>query len=780
MSKIVKKKDDLSSHVKSVKSKNKSKSNFKNAVNKQKNFKKNNGNFNKNLIKREEKESKKAFEDAVKKTISASKKLKEYKDAKAKKAEEKKKAKMLQEQKKKSEPQITVEQVDLQKLLKPLIKKGEKAGYITYAELNEALPKNASEDLLEEAIAIFDDRDILLKEEDDEEDDSNKKKKNSDDEDEDSDEFEEDDEGNTIKKVKQSSDELSIDDPVNVYMRKMGTKDILDRDQEVEIARNIEMGNRNILHALCEIPLAMNTLIVLYDDFVNDAVLLREIIDMDAVYSSENENVGQEDNANAKVVLDTSIKSHDKRANYQSLLQAKLDEAREKMKITQEERDGTADDNYEDMIEFDEGNQVSFATMEKVLKPKILASLKEITDLCLHMLKICKDYLNGIEVDQKNYKSTRDKLIEEINKIKLHNNVINDILKKVYETNKSFIEKETELFQLAENCGIERKAFYDFYHGINLVDADIDDIIQTKHGGGWNTLFNEHRDEFMVLQKEISLLVKKNILMKPEAFKELVREIQKNDRFVQQEKKKMVEANLRLVISIAKRYTNRGINFLDLIQEGNVGLIKAVEKFEYRRGFKFSTYATWWIKQVIVRAIADNSRSIRIPVHMIETVNKVNRTTRDLTKKLGREPTIQELAKKLAMPVERVKKVLKIAKDPMSLEQPCGDSDNTVGDFVDSNFRTPARAAETADLKAVTSTSLAMLTPREERILRQRFGINCAGYTLEEIGKMYGVTRERVRQIEAKALSKMKYPYRSKVLTIYRGIDDDPDENGSR
>ncbi|MBR1428991.1 MAG: hypothetical protein IJ590_01920, partial [Rickettsiales bacterium] len=267
MSKIVKKKDDLSSHVKNVKNK----SNSKNAASKSKNFKKSNKNFNKNLIKKEEEESKKAFEDAVKKTISASKKLKDYKDAKAKKAEEKKKTEILQEQKKKNEPLITVDQVDLHKLLTPLIKKGEKAGYITYSELNEILPKNASEDLLEEAIAIFDDRDILLKEEDDEENDGNKKKKNSDDEDEDGDEFEEDEEGNTIKKVKQSSDELSIDDPVNVYMRKMGTKDILDRDQEVEIARNIEMGNRNILHALCEIPMAMNTLIVLYDYFFNDA-----------------------------------------------------------------------------------------------------------------------------------------------------------------------------------------------------------------------------------------------------------------------------------------------------------------------------------------------------------------------------------------------------------------------------------------------------------------------------------------------------------------------------
>ena len=667
---------------------------------------------------------------------------------------------------------ITLTQKELEILLKPLIKKGEKNGEITYNDLNDILPKNVDEETIGVAIDIFDDRGIIVRSTaENETEDADNGEQN--DEIDDEDEYFEDEEGKTVKKINSGENELSIDDPVSVYMRTMGNTDILGKEEEVAIARAIESGNSNILHSLCEIPLTMNTFIVLYDDLINETILLREIIDMDAVYSDENDVNGANDIGN-KVAMNLDAKKQDKRVNYQSILQAKLEEAKRKTEKMLEESDGSIeDDSYEDMLYFDTTEQVSFATMEKTLKPKIVASLQEISDVCLTLIKMCKDTLNGIDYDEKKYVVCREKLIAEVNKIKLNTNVVNDILTKVYQLYQTLTTKEADMFALAEMSGISRDEFYKFYNKIDIIDFDIETILNSKKGDGWDTLFNKNREHFVILQKDIAILVKKQILMNPERFKRLVRDIQKNDRIVKQEKKKMVQANLRLVISTAKKYTNRGVSFLDLIQDGNIGLMKAVDKFEYRRGFKFSTYATWWIKQVIVRAIADNSHSIRIPVHMIELIGKVNRVTRDMTKKLGREPTIQELSNKLSIPVDRLKRVKRILQDPQSLEQPCGDSDSTVGDFVHSDYRSPMRSAETSDLRFATAKALSELTHREERILRQRFGINCPGYTLEEIGKMFNVTRERVRQIEAKALRKIKHPNRSKALQTYQNVEDD-------
>ena len=680
------------------------------------------------------------------------------------------------EQKKaiKNKDKISLTPKELVTLLKPMIKKAQKNGFITFTELNDFLPKELDDKMIYDILAVFDDRGLTVQTEEESTTIDIDKQQETTIEDENN--YTEDESGNTVLKKILKEDDVIIDNSMSLYMKNMGQKEILAREQEIEIARNIENGNRNILYDVCKTPIAMNALIVLYDDFVNDSVLLREIVDMEALYSKEDEEEERLREAEKK----NSQQLNDKRTNYQNIIQSKIDEFRDKMDEDLENSDCDNLDDYGENLSIGNDKQVSFATMEKVLKPKVLESLKNISDVCLKLLSTHRKTINEEKKLQNETETLFKKLIQEISKISLNQHVVNDILKKIYQINNTLNEKEKNLFELAESCGIDRKDFYNSYKNDNLLDKDIDVLLENnRNKAGWTQLLTKERENFVSIKSEIYNLIKKQLLMNQDEFKKIVLDIEKNDRFVKQERKKMVEANLKLVISIAKKHTNRGIPFLDLIQEGNIGLIKAIDKFEYKRGFKFSTYATWWIKQVISRAISDNARAIRIPSHMIEMINKINRMSKDMKKKLNREPTIQELSLKLAIPVEKIKKIKKIIQDPTSLEKPCGDGDSMIGDFVASNGISPTQVIENADLKALTSNALSMLTQREERILRQRFGINCPGSTLEEIGKIYGVTRERVRQIEAKALKKIKHPTRSKSLCFYRNTSGSSNCDGS-
>ena len=615
-----------------------------------------------------------------------------------------------------------------------LLEKGLHRGFITYEELGKSLGKrNSSQENLEKALIILFDKKVSLV------------AKKSD--------FQ------SIKKREMSQGEVEktsekSDDPIRMYLREMGGVELLSREGEIAIAKRIEAGKNVMINALTQSPLVAKKIFEWKDLLEKNELLVRDIIDIDSTYEDfENDS------------------SEEKQAKKAEKEKDKLKTKKEK----EEPKDGESKDNSknEEYVDQNDEFNVSLAAMEEEIKPKIISLIhnlsKNYSKLKKYQIEKLNCILNSQELSaskNKNLKKIQGILVEDFKNMQLSPSVVEELVQAHYKENKKILSLEGVLLRLATENKISREEFVKYYVG-NEINSKFESFL--KENKAWKNFFKKHKKEFNDIRERLIEFSKKIELSVGE-FKLLVKRIQKGERESRVAKKEMVEANLRLVISIAKKYTNRGLQFLDLIQEGNIGLMKAVDKFEYRRGYKFSTYATWWIRQAITRSIADQARTIRIPVHMIETINKIVRTQRQILSEFGREATPEELAKKLAMPLEKVRKVLKISKEPVSLETPVGDEeDSSLGDFIeDKNALQPLDTAIRSNLSESTTKILASLTPREERVLRMRFGIGMnTDHTLEEVGLQFNVTRERIRQIEAKALRKLKHPSRSKQLKSF-------------
>ncbi len=606
-----------------------------------------------------------------------------------------------------------------------ILEKGKNRGFITYEELGKSLGKRGgSFENTERAFLIIADNKITLVSKKSEFQ-SNKKK-----------------EANT--NVEEKTSEKS-DDPIRMYLREMGGVELLSREGEIAIAKRIEAGKDVMINALTQSPIVGKKISEWKDNIENQEMLVRDIIDIDSTY--EDFETSDDDEIKNKKETEKKIKTKDENEEKNP---------EQKAEVTEE----------------DEFN-LSLAKMEEEIKPKILKLLESLNKNYLKLQKYQKENLECILAGKelsvsknKNFKKIQLILVDNFKNLQLAPNVVEELVQSHYKENKKIVSLEGVLMRLAMDNKISREEFLKYYIG-NEINPKFESFL--NQNPVWKAFFKKFKKDFAEIRDRLVEFSKKIGLSVGE-FKRLVSRIQKGERESRVAKKEMVEANLRLVISIAKKYTNRGLQFLDLIQEGNIGLMKAVDKFEYRRGYKFSTYATWWIRQAITRSIADQARTIRIPVHMIETINKIVRTQRQIMSEFGREPTPEELAKKLAMPLEKVRKVLKIAKEPVSLETPVGDEeDSSLGDFIeDKNALQPLDTAIQSNLSESTTKILASLTPREERVLRMRFGIGMnTDHTLEEVGLQFSVTRERIRQIEAKALRKLKHPSRSKQLKSF-------------